>query len=323
MDSARLKTWYRLIMRRHLISLTAGLLLANAAVASCPTSYTPSQLGDDLSAMSQALRNLSKDDFRGPGEAMVSGLPCVDAPLAPVVLASIYRYGGLSYYFNGDTDNARRWFRTALELDPTYDWDVAEVPIDDPVRPVFEGERAQGDRTPEPIAGGRTLSVPDGYRLLVDGRALRSAALTPDRPHLVQLVRVDGNVVETVWLIDGSALPESLLSETGQAVAAAAPATGGSGLTVERIERTRPPMKTPALVGGGLLLAGGAGLYAMSFGAHSQWESATTSKALSEKQALTNGLVIGAITAVTVGAGVTWVGVSLDGGSTLNWGMKF
>ena len=323
MDSARLKTWYRLIMRRHLITLTAGLCLANAAVASCPTPYTPSQLGDDLSAMSRALRNLSREDFRGPGEAMVSGLPCVDAPLAPVVLASIYRYGGLGYHFNGDSDNARRWFRTALELDPTYDWDVAEVAIDDPVRSVFEGERPQGDRPPEPIAGGRALNVPDGYRLLVDGRALRSPALTPDRPHLVQLVRVDGNVVESVWLIDGTALPEALVAEAGQAVGTATPAAGGSGLMVERIERTRPPMKTPALIGGGMLLAGGVGLYALSVGAHSQWESATTSKARSEKQALSNGLVIGAITAVTVGAGVTWVGASLDGGSTINWGMQF
>ena len=310
-------------MRRFLASLTAGLFLANATWASCPTPYTPTQLGDDLSAMSLALRNLSRDDFRGPGEAMVSGLPCVDAPLAPVVLASIYRYGGLSHFFNGDTDNARRWFRTALELDPTYDWDVAEVPVDDPVRPVFEGERPQGDRAPEPFAGGRTLNVPEGYRVVVDGRTLRSPALTPDRPHLVQLIRVDGNVVETVWLIDGTALPETLLAEPGPAVAAASPASGASGLVVEKIERSRPPMKTPALIGGSLLMAGGVGLYAMSFGAHSQWDAATTSKALSEKQALTNGLVIGAATALTVGAGVTWVGVALDGGGTVNWGMQF
>ena len=116
---------------------------------------------------------------------------------------------------------------------------------------------------------------------------------------------------------------KNLLAEPGQAVAAASPASGASGLVVEKIERSRPPMKTPALIGGSLLMAGGVGLYAMSFGAHSQWDAATTSKALSEKQALTNGLVIGAATALTVGAGVTWVGVALDGGGTVNWGMQF
>lgn len=272
--------------------------------------------------MSTALRSANSNAFQESGQAMTEGLRCVDAPLAPVVLANVYRYAGLSAYFSGNTEGAKKWFRTALELDPTYDWDVSEVSVEDPIRPLFEAERAQGDQMPVPIEGNRTLNVPDTHRLLVDGRVLREPKLTPERPHLVQLVRKDSNSVESVWVIDGTDLPDSLLAAPS-AVAEATTGTGSSGLVVERIQRTRPPMKTPAIVGGSLLMAGGVGLYAMSFGTHRDWEAASTMSQLTAKQTLTNGLVLGAGAALTVGAGLTWVGVSLDGGAGLQWGGQF
>ena len=309
-------------MRRFFSSALVGLLFSSSALADCPTPYTAAQLGTDLSSMSTALRSGNPSAFRESGQAMTDALKCVDAPLAPVVLANVYRYAGLNAYFSGDTGSAEKWFRTALELDPTYDWDVSEVPVDDPIRPLFESARALGDQAPVAVGGGRALNVPDTHRLLVDGRALRDAKLTPDRPHLVQLIRKASNTVETVWLIDGTALPDSLLGSASD-VAQVNSGTSTSGVMVEKIQRTRPPMKTPALVGGGLLMAGGVGLYALSFGAHKDWEEASTMSELTSKQTLTNGLVLGAGAALSVGVGLTWVGVSLDGGAGFHWRGQF
>ena len=310
-------------MRRLLPCIFAGLLGHQSVAAACSAPYTATQLGSDLTAMSEALRSgdMNTLRLRAPGEALVAGLPCMDAPVAPVVLASIYRYAGLSFFVSDDTVNAERWFRSALELDPTFDWDVAEVPVGHPVRTSFELQREQAGKPPVDAAGGKRLAIPEGYRLTVDGRPLREPMLTSDRPHFVQLIKVEGNAVEEVWVVDGAALPLSLLTD---ADAPAGETTfAGSSLIVEKIERTRPPMKTPALISGGAFIAGGIALYAMSFGAHDQWEAATTSKALAEKRSLTNGLVLGAASALTLGAGMTWVGVSLDGGGVLGWNLKF
>jgi hypothetical protein len=309
-------------MTRFITAFLVALTVNGAAEAACPQPYTPERLGGDLSAMASALRSANPLDYQTAGEQLTAQLPCVDAPLAPVVLASVYRYAGLYHYFAGDLAQAKSWFRTALELDSTFDWDVAEVAVEDPIRPIFEAERVQGDRIPVDIGENRELAVPEGRRLLVDGRVLREAKLTPDRPHLVQLVEIEGNRVESVWLIAGTELPDELLKDGNVAAIASGPSAGG-GVAVERIERARPPLKTPALIGGGLLMAGGAGLYAMSFGAHQKWENATTTSGLETNRTLTNALVMAAGATVAAGAGMTWVGVSLDGTPSVNWAVGF
>jgi hypothetical protein len=138
----------------------------------------------------------------------------------------------------------------------------------------------------------------------------------------VQLVEIEGNRVESVWLIAGTELPDELLKD-GTAAAVASASSAGGGVAVERIERARPPLKTPALIGGSVLMAGGAGLYAMSFGAHQKWENATTASGLETNRALTNALVMAAGATNTASAGLTWVGVNLDGTPSVNWAVGF
>ena len=46
-------------------------------------------------------------------------------PMPTLVFASAYRYIGTYYYFQNNTEQATRWLRVALELDPGF-IDVAE-----------------------------------------------------------------------------------------------------------------------------------------------------------------------------------------------------
>ena len=300
--------------------MIGGLWLAfgmSEANAECSGPYTPEKLGSDLGAMSEALRGSSRDVFRQVGESMVTNLPCVDAPLAPVVLANVYRYAGLSHYFGGNQGRAEAWFRTALELDSSFDWDVNEIAVDDPIRMVFEAQREAAGAEKVDAGGGQSLVIPEGGRLVSDGRALTAAKLTTDRPHLIQWIQTSDNSVVQVWLVEGAELPAKLL---GEAAAEDETDSGRSSYAVQKIERSRPPMKTPTLIAGGASIAGGIALYIMSHGAQKKFEQATTTADLERTRTLTNGLVLGAAGGVALGSGLTYLGVILDGGAGVRFG---
>ena len=74
-------------------------------------------------------------------------------------------------------------------------------------------------------------------------------------------------------------------------------------------------MKTPTLILGGLGVAGGIGLYAISFQTKKQFSEATTTAELERTRTLTNALVIGAGGAIVLGSGLTYLGIALDGGA--------
>ena len=295
--------------------LTTGTI----AHAQCAP-YGAGQLGEDMAAMSAALRSSSIENFQKAGDRLVEGLPCIKEPMAPMVLSSVYSYMGMSAFLKGDEAEARSWFRVALELDSTFDWDVSEVPVDDPLRGVFEEERSRAGSEKVAVSPGARLNVPEGKRLSVDGRMLTQPALTMDRPHLVQLIDQSTNTVEEVWLIEGNALPPHLV--IAGVAGAGVPATSNA-TTFERIERQRPPLKTPALVVGSTFMAAGVGLYAASFSSRAKFEKATTLKEAKDGQSTTNTLVIAASSAFVAGAGLTYVGFMLDSGPGVSWTGRF
>ena len=115
---------------------------------------------------------------------------------------------------------------------------------------------------------------------------------------------------------------------TAQSAASAAwaPAVASapsSQTTFERIERQRPPLKTPALIVGGTFMAAGVGLYAASFSTKSKFEKATTLDDAKAHRSTTNTLVIAASSAFVAGAGMTYVGFMLDSGAGLAWTGRF
>jgi len=310
-------------MRKFFLTGIALLFCwSSAAQAECAKPYSAGDLGNDVSIMSGALRTAKPALFQDAGTSLVAGIPCISDPMAPIILANVYRYAGLHAFFGGKEKEARAWFRSALELDSTFDWDVAELPIDDPIRPIFEMERENSSAEKVAVEGQVMLNIPDGVRVTADGRPLMKAALTVDRPHLIQSISKSDNRVIDVWLIQGNSLPESLLlRSTGEPAASTNEVTGG--IAVQTVSRTRPPLKTPALVAGGAFMAAGIGLYAASFGARSKFESATNLTAAKGHRTTTNTLVVSAAGAFVAGAGLTYVGFVLDGKPGLHFHSRF
>lgn len=324
-------------------ALFAGLLLAGATALSpgsaraepCKATYTPQTMAEDLGNMTSAMRNLDESRFRAAGERLSQGLHCLGTPVRPPVYAATYRLLGAYEFIQGNEEEAARWFRTAIELNPSFEWDVRDFEVGHRIRVLYDDIKEGLVTEPVPVAGMRLLE-PAGSELFIDGHPLQRAAATPNRPHLVQQVGADATIRRT-WLIDGNALPAMLLEPEGgesQAVAGTEVSDGeekrrrrrrskettvsaGSDIgAVElvKVDAYRPPLKTPLIVLGGVGVAGAGGVYAASWLARQEFDASSTTEEIESHRATTNTLVIasGALAAVSLGIGC--YGVLLDGG---------
>lgn len=324
--------------------IVAGMLLATALAASsparaaCPQLYTGEQLVNDLQTLQISLRNLDEATFASAGKRLEAGVPCAGSPAPAPIFASAYRYLGAYHFLQKDEARARAWFRVALELDPTYEWDAGELELDSPMRKLFEEERMAPKVAAAPIEG-RVLAEPAGSRFLLDGRPLTEAAATPDRPHVLQQVGTSDRTVRGTWLIDGNAIPPQFLRDA--ALVADSPleaeakekerkrkerqvttnAYGDDG--VLKVERLRPPEKTPLMIAGALGILGAGGIYAATFATHDQFEAATTRAEAEEAQAMNNALILASGGVLLLGAGIGYWAIILDGGAGLGVGGHF
>ena len=89
------------------------------------------------------------------------------------------------------------------------------------------------------------------------------------------------------------------------------------------MQRVRPALKTPLLVGGGVVIASGIGIYGASFGARAEFDSVTTTADLDAARATTNMLVTAAAATVGMGLGLSGVGLLLDGGTGFSFTVGF
>lgn len=322
-------------------SLLFGLLLPTAARAECKAAYTSAELVNDLTSSQLALRNLDEATFTDAGKRLETGVGCVSNAVPPMVFASAYRYIGAYRYLEHDIDGSRRWFRTSLELDASYQWDANELELDNPIRQVFEEERDAATTAPTKVEG-RILSQPAGSTFSLDGRPLTVAAATPNRPHVLQQVATADKSVRGTWVIDGPAFPDQVLQDASmgaptpeeqakldkEAKAAKAKAAkekpkvkvanveyGDTGAV--KVERVRPPEKTPLIIVGAVAVAGAGALYAASFMTHDQFENSKTTDELLSNQTLTNALVLSSGGVLLAGLGVGYWGVILDGGASV------
>ncbi len=328
-------------MKRFL--LTAVLLLSlsapRLAAAECASTYTPSQLTDDMSAMTEALRNLDEATFKQIGQKMEARLPCVGRKLPARVYASAYRYIGTQHYLNQDRASANRWFLTALELDPTFEWDINDLGPGHPLRAAFDAQRELAAIDPEAIPGKKLL-VPAGSAIFLDGRELTEAAVTPGRPHLFQIISVADESLRQSFIIEGNAIPAQFLQDDiDEPVATQTDAGSGrrsrkgsevsegeiayGDIRVVYVDRVRPPAKTPLMLAGGagMMIAGG--LYAASYATHGRFEQASTTADLLRYQSLTNTLVIASGISAVAGVSVGYAGVMMSGSPGVFIGGRF
>jgi len=274
----------------------------------------------DLGRAQTALTDGDTTSMAEAGDALEGGLACLGEQVPEQVHALAYRYIGAHLALAGDVDGAKLWFRTAMELDPTFQWDIDEVPQGSVVWNTYEEEASTFDAE-RVFVPGRSLSLKDGDVLLLDGRVTTMPAARPSRYHVVQVVGADG-AVKRSWLVEGAAFPSSVLIASTQATAQMVPEDTYATQT-EKVTRTRPAAKTPLLIGGltGLLASGA--LYAASFPARADFDDATTEADLYAAQSRTNLLVLGSAGAAAVGVGVTAWGVAISDGPGLSLSWQF
>ncbi len=334
MSPTRCRPWW-------IAGLAGGFLLAAPAVAhaECKVAYTSAELVKDLTSTQLALRALDESTFSQAGQRLELGVACVSNAVPTMVFASAYRYIGAHRYFENDEAGARRWFRSALELDPSYQWDASELELANPIRAVFESERDNAHTPPVPATGG-VLAKPAGSTYALDGRPLSVAAASPDRPHVLQQIATADKSIRGTWLLDGSGFPAQVLQSavvadlTPDAAAKASKAAKKAERTkkpvveTERVasveysdtgaivvDRVRPAEKTPLMVLGAIAIVGAGGIYAASFVTHDEFENASTTDELFQTQALTNALVVSSGSVLLAGLGIGYWGMVLDGGA--------
>lgn len=312
------------------VALAALLAWAPVARAECAQAYTGEQLVNDLQVMQLSLRNLDDATFAAAGKRLDPGIACLTSAAPSPVFASAYRYiGAWHFMVKDDPVQARRWFRTALEIDPTYQWDATELELGHAMREVFEEEREVAPTGLTPLEG-RVINQPAGSKVTIDGRPLTEAAATVGRPHVIQQVASDRGVRGS-WLVEGNELPTQFLRDA-MAPAPADPAEAtvtkkkkpkkgsenltqaSEGLQVQTVARLRPGEKTPLLIGGVLGVLGAGGVYAASFAVRSQFDQANTTDDLEKTRTMTNALVLASGGVLVLGVGVGYWGVILDGG---------
>ncbi len=320
---------------RWLLGLTvpAVAFTSSVARAECTRAYTDQELAGDLGTLTAALRNKDDGAIRASGKRLDDGLPCLRSAVPRQVLTTAYRYVGLYHHKFGAKERAQGFWRTELELDDTFEWDIAEVELGDPLRQAFEAARS--DANAEPVAiEGKDLNVPAGSRIVVDGSTLEEAALTPGRPHLLQVVAESDNSVRQVMIIEGNAIPDRFLMD-------AAVADGGGDddkkkkkgdfvptddLSVQKVKRVRPAAKTPLMVAGAVVALGAGGVYGATFATRSKFDNATNTADLEKYKSLTNTLVIVSGATLVTGLSIEYAGVLLGatpGGAMVGWRRSF
>ena len=332
-------------------ALASGLALTfpSVALAECKVAYTSAELVKDLTSTQLALRALDESTFAQAAGRLENGVGCVSNPVPTMVFASAYRYIGAHRYVENDVEGARRWFRTALELDPSYQWDANELELSNPIRAIFEEERDNA-HTPAALAPGGVLSQPAGSTFALDGRPLSVAAASPNRPHILQQIATSDRSIRAIWLLDGNSFPPQVLqsavavapsaeeaAQVAKEAKKAAKATAGkkvaeservasveysdSGAIV--VDRVRPAEKTPLMVIGAVAIVGAGAVYGASFATHDDFVNAGTTDELFRTQSLTNALVVTSGGLLLAGLGVGYWGIVLDGGASVGVSGQF
>ncbi len=314
-----------------------------AVAADCDTPYSTDMLLADLIATESALRDAKNDDAKSVASRMATGLGCLDTALPRQLIGRAYRAIGAGLVAGGDASTGAGWFRTATEVDQSYDYGVGELPADSPVRGVYLDAKAVSADL-EVLAQKRF--VEGEFKL--DGRGIKAPAARPDRPHLLQ--RVDGSVVS--WVFQGASFPDGVIEEAvlvavapepegkpkkekkvkapkaGKEKVAKAPkdkpekspkpekdhaGRGNSVASDGSLKRKRPAEKTPLMVAGGVILGAAGGVYYMAGQKRSHFNGSNDMDEVDQLQGQVNRLVVASAAVAAVGAGTLTWGIILDG----------
>jgi hypothetical protein len=303
--------------------MLAGLGLAPSARAACDTAYDAGAMLDDLVMVEDALRNADGATALRVANKIEAGFPCMNEPVPYMIVGRVFRAVGAGKAMGGDDARGREWILTAIEVDPTFEYGIEDIPADSPIRFTFESAREDAEVGPESLEGSE-LTKGTHY---LDGGLLGGARATMGRPHVYQS---DASGTFQSVVIQGNAFPDFAL--TGAAAVADVEEEGPTRDKKGRIKqpkgprervdtgdfyaRKRPAEKTPLMIAGGVVMLGAGGVYAIAMGARKNFDESETRVDVDKYKAQTNRMVIISAAVLGVGAGTLTWGIMLDAGGT-------
>jgi hypothetical protein len=255
--------------------------LAVPAVAGCEPSALPTALdaaekafvATDDKAMSVAIGQVKR------------ALGCAREPLPPAVCARVHRARALAAWLDDDESAAISALRGMLHADPRTELPESVVPSLHRLRRLL----VEAEESPASWGEGRGT----GW-LLVDG--LRTGAVPIGQPYVVQPLREDGIAQGAKVIERGGSDPKGRSSG----------GSDGSG--------SSPAQRTLRWTGLGLGIAS-VGLYGGAWATNGAYHRAVTARddaRIGSLHATTNGLSIGSVALLGLGAGAAVGGFTLD-----------
>jgi hypothetical protein len=296
------------------IGLMSTLLWSNSAEASyCEGQvFTPRDAAQKLTMLNTYLVRKDETQIKRLAGELEANLPCMKTPAPPQVFAQAYRYIGLGHYYRGDIDTASRWFRSALELSPNHKWGVNEVDMSSDLFSIYEDQRALAVMDPVPVEG-MALRSPEGTIFYLDGRPLREAKATVDRPHILFIASETDRHIISRFMIDGNQFPQQfMVAEQVAKKSKKGPVSDEDMFAVQTVKRVRPKSKTPLLVSSLATFAVAGGVYGYTFTTNAQFYEARDLATKDSLRATNNALVITSAALGVAGIGVGYAGVIVD-----------
>ncbi len=198
------------------------LLMLGASVAhagGCDEAAPVAALVAEINAGEAAFVAVDRASFEDSAARAEALFACVDRPLERGEAALVHRLHAISRFLEGDKAGSERAWRAARQADRGLR--APELPEVHPLRAGFEAA------APGPGERRRTLTVPAGAQLLVDGMV--ADQVPTERPFVAQYV-VDGATRWTGYVEDGAREPDlvALGLATPQALAKARRGEGRS-----------------------------------------------------------------------------------------------
>lgn len=337
----------------HALGAWLALTSSTARAADCPEPYSVETMLEDLVAVETFLRNADDELAGKAGEKLEAGFGCMTEVVPRMIVGRAIRAVGSGLVAGGNDEKGESWFRTAAELEQSFDFGIEDMPETHRIRDVYATAKSSSSGE-EVVVAGATLATGTAY---LDGRKMLEPKARMDRLHLFQF---DGGSGAKTWVIEGNHFPDEVLvlapppvvGKNGKVkpvkgvepvptavaaapkptVAAPKPTTApkptapqpvapkpvrtsvsNTGQNTVVLERQRPWEKTPLLIGGGTVIAGGVAVYYASYVARQKFNDSNDVDELEPLQSQVNRLAIASMAILAVGAGtVTW-GVILDG----------
>ena len=289
---------------KQLVSFVVfGLCLTNTAYAECEDPYAVSEVMADLKKAKQALKDADNSVLVSVGKNIEGKLLCLDAALLGngQVFEKLYRYVGYGYYYKDNRDESKKWFSSAQEALPSFRYSTDALESEE-LRALYEDVRI--NRNEKTVIEGQSLQVPAGTKLYLNGNLISNAEFSKGQYNFAYLLsEVGDNVQVQARFPFQDTFPEALLKEGMDDIYDA---------SLKKVDRIRPPEKTPLMILGGVSTLAAIGLYSYTYKTNQDFDSATTPDDLRNIQSFNNNLIITSGVVGFIGFGLGYTGVLID-----------